>query len=95
MISLFELSVQAVEALETLGENFLVAQALLGPAFEDPFNAEAGFAPHVRVPVRIVLGRTTIVNLEHGVANRVPVGADQKAIIRGPNGMVIGWTAAR
>jgi hypothetical protein len=34
--------------------------------------AQADFAPRVRVPVKIKAGRTTIVNLEHGIANRVP-----------------------
>jgi hypothetical protein len=30
--------------------------------------AQADFAPRVRVPVKIMPGRTTIVNLEHGIA---------------------------
>ena len=34
--------------------------------------AQADSAPRVRVPVKIMPGRTTIVNLEHGIANRVP-----------------------
>jgi hypothetical protein len=65
------------------------------PSGEYYIVAEAGFAPSVRIPVRIVPRRTTIVNLEHGVANKVPAGADPKTIIHGPHGIVIGWMAAR
>jgi len=57
--------------------------------------AEADFAPRVRVPVKIVPGRTTIVNLEHGIAERAPAGADQNSIIRAPDGTVIGWNTIR
>jgi hypothetical protein len=38
--------------------------------------AQADSSPRVRVPVKIIPGRTTIVNLEHGIADRVPVGTD-------------------
>ena len=65
------------------------------PSGEYDIVAQASFAPRVRIPVRIAQGRATIVNLEHGVANRVPAGADQKSIIRGPDSIVIGWTAGR
>jgi hypothetical protein len=46
--------------------------------------AEADFAPRVRMPVTFLPGRTTIVNLEHGIADRVPAGAKQKSIICEP-----------
>ena len=57
--------------------------------------AEADFSPRIRVPVKIVPGRTTTVNLEHGIADRVPADADQNSIIRAADGTVIGWTTAR
>jgi hypothetical protein len=59
--------------------------------------ADADFAPRVRVPVEIVSGRTTIVNLEHGVADRVPAGTGQHSILRGhaARSLVGAWFKSR
>jgi hypothetical protein len=44
-----------------------------------------------RVPVVIKAGRVTIVNLESN--NRHIHGADDKDVVRGPDGRIIGWLA--
>ena len=58
---------------------------------------QAGFAPRVRVAVKIMPGRTTVVNLEHRTADRVPAGTDQHSIVRGlaAQSLVGAWLNSR
>jgi hypothetical protein len=72
MTSFLELGVQTVEGLEPLGEDFLVGQTLLGPAFEDLFNAES-FDPMELVVFYVGIVNELSYSLHRSITNTEPL----------------------